>query len=64
MRWHKISEQEIELAIEKPEYIETSVEGRSNAWIRTSDKHLRVTYKEETNTLLVITAVKKNRGWR
>lgn len=64
MRWHKISEQEIELAIEKPEYKESSPEGRSSVWIETSGKFLRMTFKEETDRLLIITAVKKKKGWR
>jgi hypothetical protein len=64
MRWHKITESEVESAIQKPEFFEPSVEGRFNAWIKTSDKFLRVTYKEEIDRFLVITAVKKKKGWR
>jgi uncharacterized protein YuzE len=48
----------------KPEYLEPSIEGRSNAWIETSGKFLRVTYKEEQDRFLIITAVKKKKGWR
>ncbi|MEW6417861.1 MAG: DUF4258 domain-containing protein [Nitrospirota bacterium] len=47
MRWHKISEEEVNSAIEKAEFLESSVEGRLNAWTKISDKFLRVTYKEE-----------------
>lgn len=64
MRQHKITEAEVESAIEKPEFSEPSIEGRFNAWIKTSDKFLRVTYKEETDRFLVVTAVKKKKGWR
>ena len=64
MRWHKITESEVESAIQEPEYLEPSTEGRFNGWIKTSDKFLRVTYKEETDRFLVITAVKKKKGWR
>lgn len=39
-------------------------EGRLNAWLKTSEKYLRVTYKKETDKILVITAVKKKKGWR
>ncbi len=63
-RWHKISEQEIVLAIEKPEHIESSERGASNVWIETRGKYLRVTYRDETDTLLIVTAVKKKKGWR
>lgn len=64
MRWHRITEAEVESALQVPEFLEPSVENRSNAWIKTSDKFLRVTYKEEADRLLVITAVKKKKGWR
>lgn len=59
-----INEDEVELAIKKPEYLEASVEGRSNAWMETSGKFLRVTYKEKEDRLLIISAVKKRKKWR
>jgi len=64
MRRHQISDQEIESAVTKPEYTEPSIEGRSNAWIETSGKYLRVTFKEKSDKLLIITAVKKKKQWR
>ncbi len=42
MRLHRITEAEVELAIQKPEYLEPSTEDRFNAWIKTTDKFLRV----------------------
>jgi hypothetical protein len=59
MRQHRITESEVESAIAKPEYLESTASGRLNAWIKTSDKFLRVTYKEEIDRFLIITAVKK-----
>jgi hypothetical protein len=64
MRLHRITEAEVELAIQKPEYLEHCTEDRFNAWIKTTDKFLRVTFKEEQSGFLVITAVKKKKGWR
>ena len=64
MRWRHITEAEVDKTIKQPEFLETSVEGRFNAWIKTSDKFLRVTYREESNKYLVITAVKKKKGLR
>ena len=64
MRWHRITEAEVESALQNPEFLEPSVENRLNAWIKTSDKFLRVTYKEEIDRFMVITAVKKKKGWR
>jgi hypothetical protein len=63
MRRHEISEAEVESTIENPEFMEPSIEGRINAWKEISAKFLRVTYKEETDGILVITAVKKRKGW-
>jgi hypothetical protein len=64
MRLHRITEVEIELSIKKPEHLEPSVEGRSNVWIETSGKFLRVTYKEKEDRFLIISAVKKRKKWR
>lgn len=64
MRWHRITEIEVESALKVPEFLEPSVENRLNAWMKSSDKFLRVTYKEESDRFLVISAVKKNKGWR
>ncbi len=61
---HAINESEIMSAIEHPEFLEASVGDRMNVWIKTPDKFLRVTYKDEKDRLLVITAVKKKAGWR
>jgi len=64
MRLHAIAEDEIESTIRKPEFLEPSMEGRLNAWIETSGKFLRITYKETDDALWVITAVKKRKKWR
>jgi hypothetical protein len=64
MRLHGITEAEVELAIRKPEHLEPSIEGRSNAWIETSEKFLRVTYKEKEDRFLIISTVKKRKRWR
>ncbi len=64
MRLHGITEEEVESAIGKPEHLESSMEGKPNAWMKLSDRFLRVTYKEEPNNLLVISTVKKQKGWR
>jgi hypothetical protein len=63
IRWHKISEAEVISAIDKPQHLESSIQGRINAWTETFGKFLRVTYKEEGDRILVITAVKKKKRW-
>jgi len=64
MRLHAVTESEIVSAIEHPEFFEVSGGDRMNVWIKTPDKFLRVTYKDEKDRFLVITAVKKKTGWR
>ena len=64
MRLYDISDAEVELAIQHPEYLEHSREGRLNAWKELSGRFLRVTYNEEENGLIIISAVRKRRGWR
>jgi len=64
MMWHRITESEVESAINIPDFIESSIENRLNVWKKISEKFLRVTYKQEADRILVITAVKKKKGWR
>jgi hypothetical protein len=64
MRWHRISEAEIESAILSPDFVEPFSETPFNAWKRLTERFLRVTYAEKNEELLVITAVKKKKGWR
>ena len=61
---HGITEAEVDSAIEKPDFSEPSAEGRTNVWKKIDDKFIRVTYKNEPSRILVITAVKKKKGWR
>jgi hypothetical protein len=64
MRLHRIIEKEMVSALQNPEHLEPSGEGRFNAWIETSGRFLRVTYKEEQDNFLEISAVKRRKGWR
>lgn len=59
MRWRKIDEADVRLCIAKPEFIEKSEYGETNAWLKLSEKYLRTTYKEEQGAIVVITVVKK-----
>jgi len=64
MRLHEINETDVELAIDNPDLTEPLLEDRKNVWKKISDRYLRVTYKEEPDRILIITAVKKKQGWR
>lgn len=59
MRWHRIDEHLIQRALEAPDWEEPSVEGRINRWKRIGERFLRVTYKEEPERIVVISAVIK-----
>ena len=64
MRMRNISDVEITAAIGEPDFNESSVDGRVNVWKRSADKFLRVTYKDVADRIVIITAVKKKKGWR
>jgi len=41
MRWHRITEDEVESTINNPDFIEPSLEGRLNVWKKVPEKYLR-----------------------
>jgi len=53
---------EVESAIKVPDFIEPSAENRSNAWKKICNRYLRVTFKEESDKVLMISVVKKYKG--
>lgn len=57
MKERKVTEREVEFVLENPDYTEQSVKGRFNAFRWIEGRHLRVTYKEESDFILVITVV-------
>lgn len=63
MRMRNISDFEISTAIGEPDFTESSVDDRANVWKKSADKFLRVTYKELVDKIVIITAVKKKKGW-
>jgi len=64
MRWRQITESEIELTVNEPDFTEPSEEGGFHSWKEFSGKYLRVTYQPEGDWFTIITAVKKKKGWR
>jgi len=60
MRWRKISEAEVKDTLTEPDKIEKSLKGRKNALKHIGDKCLKVTYKEEDGTKVVVTVINKN----
>jgi hypothetical protein len=64
MRWRRIAKADVASAIASPDFEKPALEGRRNVWKKFSDKYLKVTYKESEESILVVTAVNKNKGWR
>ena len=59
MKWRKISENEVKLAIEEPDSLADTVKGRKNAFKVVGGRSLKITYNPEGRTITVITALVK-----
>ena len=59
MKWRKISEDEISVAITNPDKSEDTLKGRKNAFKTIRGRLLKITYKPEDDSLLIITAIAK-----
>lgn len=60
MTWRNISEQEVEAVLSRPDKLEQTECGRINAFKQVGARYLKVTYKECSNELLIISAVDKS----
>ena len=59
MKWRKITEAEIGAVVTQPDKLEDSVKGRKNAFKTVGIRMLKVTYKQEDECAVVVTAVVK-----
>jgi len=59
MKWRKIAEGEIEMAINNPDRLEETKKGRKNAFKTAQGRLLKITYKPEGDDVIVITAMAK-----
>ena len=59
MKWRKISEEEVLDALNRPERVEQSVRGRMNVYKAVGARHLKVTYREFSEEILVISVMDK-----
>lgn len=64
MKERGVSEDEAEMTISNPEYAEPSVKGRKNAFSFKNGRYLRVTFKEESDHIMVITVTIRKRPFR
>lgn len=60
MKWRNISEQEVEAVLSQPDRVEQTERGRTNAFKQVGARYLKVTYKESTAELLIISAMGKS----
>ncbi len=61
MKERSAGETEVESIISEPDLLLPSVKGRMNAFRWLNGRYLRVTFKEETDTILVITVTVRKR---
>ena len=59
MKWRKIGVEEVRSVVREPERLEDSIRGRRNAFKTVGRRLLKVTYKEDREELVIITAVVK-----
>lgn len=59
MKWRQISEQEVQAVLSVPDKVEPTERGRMNAFRRFGGRHLKVTYREFPDEILIISAVDK-----
>jgi hypothetical protein len=64
MKERKVTDKEIESVLENPDYSEKSIKQRYNAFKWLNGRYLRITYKEELDHTLVITAVIRKKPFR
>ena len=57
MKWRKITDEEVKAAIEDSDEVADSKKGRKNAFKMINGKLLKVTFKCERETVIVITAM-------
>ncbi len=64
MKEREVAEEEAEMAVNNPDYIEPNMKERKNAYKFIGSRFLRVTFKEETNNILVITVTIRKRPFK
>jgi hypothetical protein len=62
LRYWELSPDEVASALNEPDATVLDRRGRTNAWKRTSQGWLRVTYIDEGTTRVVVTVVLRQRG--
>lgn len=64
MEWRKISDEEVTSVVLSPDYKESTIKSRCNAFKKIADRTIKVTYKESDDEIYVITVVVKTTNER
>ena len=64
MKERRITDVEVKLTVEHPEYLEQTIKGRINAFKQIDKRFLRVTYRRDGDGILVITAVIRRKPFK
>ena len=59
MRWRKIGMEEVKNVLSEPDRLEDSIRGRRNAFKTIGGRLLKVTYKDDRDKRVIVTAVVK-----
>ncbi len=59
MKWRRISEDEVYKTMKNYDRIEESIKGRINVYKSFGQRFIKVTYKESSDEILIISAVDK-----
>lgn len=62
MKWRSISEEEVRLVMESPDKTERSIKGRTNVYKFIGERYIKITYKELSGEILIISTVDKGKG--
>lgn len=61
MKWRKISELEVRSVIDDPDIVVDTIKDRKNAFKIVDSRNLKITYKQEDESLTIITAMVKGK---
>lgn len=60
MKWRKISEDEVNITVSDPDKTEQSVKGRTNVYKTIGARYIKVTYREFSDEVFIISVVDKS----
>lgn len=64
MKEREVTEKEVEITIGEPDSMDASIKGRKNTYKFIGNRFLRVTFKEESDRILVITVTMRKKPFK